>query len=191
MNFRNLPPWTRKNLNNRITVLGLGNILCGDDAFGVHAAEKLYSQYDFPPHVAVIDGGAQGPTLHGFVEESEKLLVFDATDFGHTPGTISIFRKADIPVWLGMNKMGPHQNSFSETLALAALRGRLPEEICLIGFQPAAVEFGAEISKLAVSKIPEAIEAGLEILRGWGAAAVKADREKHLLNPEMLKKVYR
>lgn len=191
MSFQILPAGKRKNLTNKITALGLGNLLCGDDAFGVHAAEKLYSQYDFPPHVAVIDGGTQGPTLHGFVEESEKLLVFDAADFGFAPGTVSVFEKADIPIWLGMNKMGPHQNSFSETLALAALRNRLPAEICLIGFQPSIVEFGSEISDLAISKIPEAIAAGLEILKGWGAAPVKTIREKHLLNPEMLKKVYR
>lgn len=178
-------------MTDRITVLGLGNLLCGDDAFGVHAVEKLYSQYDFPPHVTVIDGGTQGPTLHGFVEESEKLLVFDATDFGLLPGTLSVFKKADIPIWLGMNKIGPHQNSFSETLALAALRNRLPGEICLIGFQPRIVEFGSEISEFAASKISKAIEAGLEILKGWGVAPVKTTAKKHLLNPEMLKKVYR
>lgn len=174
----------------KITVLGLGNLLCGDDAFGVHVVEKLYSSYDFPSHVSIIDGGTQGSTLHGFVMDSDMLLVFDTIDYGLEPGTLSVFQKADVPVWLGMNKLGPHQNSFSETLALAALRNSMPEEICLIGFQGQYFEFGAEISPLAQSKIEEAMEQGLKILKKWNVVPKKTYCEKHLLNPEMLKKIY-
>lgn len=173
----------------RTTVLGLGNLLCGDDAFGVHVVEKLYSQYDFPPHVSIIDGGTQGPTLNMFVTESDKLLVFDTIDYGFEPGTISVFQKADIPVWLGINKMSPHQNSFSETLALASLQNLMPEEICLIGYQGMCFEFGADISKLALSRIPEAIEQGLKILKDWDINPEKTSKTKHLLNSEMLKKI--
>lgn len=173
-----------------ITVLGLGNLLCGDDGFGVHAVEKLYSQFDFPEHVNLIDGGSQGPILQSFVEESDRLLIFDAMDFGLAAGTLSIFAKANLPIWLGMHKLSPHQNSFSETLALASLRNLLPTEICLIGFQVSNVEFGSEISPMARVKIPEAINMALQILKSWGVETREALYEKHLLNYEMQKKVY-
>lgn len=176
-------------MTNKITILGLGNLLCGDDAFGVHVVEKLYSKYDFPPHVSVIDGGTQGHTLNEYVEESDKLLIFDSVDFGLEPGTLSVFQKADLPIWLSMNKLGPHQNSFSETLALASLRNNLPEEICLIGFQPQIIQFGVEIGPLALAKIPPAMEYGLDILKNWGILPIPTRQKKHLLNAEMLKKI--
>lgn len=176
-------------MTERITVLGLGNILCGDDAFGVFAAELLYSSYDFPPNVSVIDGGTQGHTLNGFVEESDRLLVYDAADFGLAPWSLSVYDKAEMPVWLGLNKISPHQNSFSETLALASLRGDLPAEIRLIALQPELVEFGADISPQALAKLPEALDLGLSVLREWGILPAEAAEEKHLLNAEMLKKI--
>ncbi len=176
-------------LTDTITILGLGNLLCGDDAFGIHVVERLYSQFDFPSNVSVIDGGTQGHTLNCFVEESDKLLIVDAIDFNLEPGELSVFNKADVPVWLGITKMSPHQNSFSETLALASLRGTLPEEICLIGFQPFRMEFGSDITREALAKIPDAIQAAREILKKWGILLQRGRGEKHLLNSEMLKKI--
>ena len=35
----------------RILALGLGNILCGDDGFGIHAIERLYAGYDLPANL--------------------------------------------------------------------------------------------------------------------------------------------
>lgn len=173
-----------------ITVLGLGNLLCGDDAFGVHVVEKLYSFYEFSPEISIIDGGTQGATLYGFIEESEKLLVIDAIDFDKAPGTLSLIAKADIPVWLGMNKLSPHQNSFSEILALAALKNSLPSELCLLGIQPSSISFGESISFLIQSKIQEALNLCLKILSSWGIKNRAISNGKHLINIEMQKKVY-
>ena len=44
----------------RIVVLGLGNILYGDEGFGVRVAERLYSRYAFPDNVEIVDAGTQG-----------------------------------------------------------------------------------------------------------------------------------
>ena len=41
----------------RIVVLGLGNILYGDEGFGVRVAERLYSRYAFPDNVEIVDAG--------------------------------------------------------------------------------------------------------------------------------------
>ena len=180
----------REEAPGQITILGLGNLLCGDDGFGVHVAERLRSLYEFPAHVQLIDGGTQGPTLRSFVEESQKLLVLDAVDFNLAPWDLAVRGKEEIPAWLGMGKISPHQNSFSECLALASLRGRMPEEVILIGCQAVKVEFGSELSAEARARIPEAIQLALGALGGWGVKPVKAERPTHLLNSEMLKKIY-
>jgi hydrogenase maturation protease len=40
-----------------LLVLGLGNLLCGDDALGVEAVRFLAEEYEFPDGVRVLDGG--------------------------------------------------------------------------------------------------------------------------------------
>lgn len=70
----------------RIIVLGLGNILYGDEGFGVRVAERLYSRYAFPDNVEIVDAGTQGHPLLAFVERATRLLLLDAVDFGLPAG---------------------------------------------------------------------------------------------------------
>ena len=169
-------------MSETITVLGLGNILCADDGFGVRAAERFYAAYATPEHVQVIDGGTQGPTLYQFVEEARRLLVFDAVDFDLAPGTLTVKEQAEIPVWLGARKMSAHQNSFSEVLALAALKKTLPESIVLIGVQPADMTYGAGLSDCVRERVPEAVELGRRTLEKWGARVTPAQGAERYLN---------
>ena len=101
----------------RIVVLGLGNILYGDEGFGVRVAERLYSRYAFPDNVEIVDAGTQGHPLLAFVERATHLLLLDAVDFGLQPGTTVEKDSTGIPAYLSAHKMSLHQNSFSEVLA--------------------------------------------------------------------------
>lgn len=130
----------------RIIVLGLGNILYGDEGFGVRVAERLYSRYAFPDNVEIVDAGTQGHPLLAFVERATRLLLLDAVDFGLQPGTIVEKDSTGIPAYLSAHKMSLHQNSFSEVLALAELKDCLPEEIRLIGAQPLDMTYGNTLS---------------------------------------------
>ena len=84
----------------RIIVLGLGNILYGDEGFGVRVAERLYSRYAFPDNVEIVDAGTQGHPLLAFVERATRLLLLDAVDFGLQPGTIVEKDSTGIPAYL-------------------------------------------------------------------------------------------
>lgn len=169
-----------------IIVMGLGNILCGDDGFGPIAAERLYEQYDFPPRVEFVDGGTQGSSLFQFVERAERLLLLDAVDFGLPPGTVVRRGQGEIPLWLGARKITIHQNSFAETLALAELKDASPEELELVGVQPLTTEFGAKMSAVVLAKIPEAIELALACLRAWQVEPRPAAAPKSMLTRELL-----
>lgn len=164
-----------------IIILGLGNILCGDEGFGVRVVERLYAEYDFPDNVSLVDGGTQGPTLYPFVEEADRLLIFDAVDFGMRPGSLTIKRDSGVPVWLAARKLSVHQNNFSEVLALARLKKTLPQEIILIGAQPVDLSYGAGLTDTIKSQIPEALTLGLQQLHSWDITPTKATTHK-LLN---------
>lgn len=145
-------------------VLGLGNVLCGDDGFGVHVAARLQCNHEFPPGCRLMDGGTQGQLLYGIIEEADRLLLIDAADLGLAPGSLALVGNEDIPKWLAFGKLGAHQTSFSEILALGALKNTLPEEISLIGFQPVNVEFGQPLSAQARQCVARAEEIALEWL---------------------------
>lgn len=170
----------------KIVVIGLGNILCGDDAFGVFLAEKLYELYDFPPNVEIIDGGAQGPALFRYIERAERMLVFDAVDFGLPPSTIVRREYGELPLWIGAKKLTAHQNSFAELLALADLKNVTPSEIVLIGAQIENTEFGTVLGDALNAKIPEALELALRCLANWGVIPAKASSVKTIIQNELL-----
>lgn len=65
--------------------------------------------------------------------------------------------------------MSLHQNSFSEVLALADIRGHLPAHIALVGLQPAMLDdYGGSLSELAREQLPAAEQAALAQLAAWG-----------------------
>lgn len=162
----------------QIVILGLGNILYGDEGFGVLLAQRLYAGWNFPDNVEVVDGGTQGQTLLTFVERADMLLVLDAVDFGLAPGELTL--RENVPAYLTAQKIGPHQNSFSEVMGLAALRGTAPAQCALLGAQPAAMTLGASLSPQLAQCFDKAEDIALDILRQWGVEAKPRSTGRHL-----------
>jgi len=63
----------------KTVVLGIGNILLGDEGIGVHIAKKLQEE-DIPPGVLVIDGSTAGFRLFPLFETYRncKFIIIDA-----------------------------------------------------------------------------------------------------------------
>ncbi|HCO8217696.1 hydrogenase 1 maturation protease [Escherichia fergusonii] len=170
----------------RVVVMGLGNLLWADEGFGVRVAERLYAHYYWPEEVEIVDGGTQGLNLLGYVESASHLLILDAIDYGLEPGTLRTYAGERIPAYLSAKKMSLHQNSFSEVLALADIRGNLPAHIALVGLQPAMLDdYGGSLSELAREQLPAAEQAALAQLAAWGIEPQPAN-ESRCLNYDCL-----
>ncbi len=153
-------------------VLGIGNILWADEGFGVRAVEHLHAHYALPESARVVDGGTQGLNLLPLVEEADILVIFDAVDFGCEPGTLVTVEDGEVPAFLSARKMSLHQTGFQEVLALAALRGRAPEEVLLCGVQPLVLEdYGGSLSEPVRAAIKPAVSAALDWLARLGVRA--------------------
>jgi hydrogenase maturation protease len=152
-----------------VLVLGIGNLLWADEGFGVRAVEALAAGWQFPDHVRLLDGGTQGLYLLPDVQAADALLVFDAVDYGDTPGVLREIHGDDVPRFMGARKMSLHQTGFQEVLAAAALTGKLPATISLIGVQPENLEdFGGSLTPVVRAQIPMALEKALAWLRALG-----------------------
>lgn len=165
---------------SRTLILGIGNILWADEGFGVRAVESLAENWRFDEDVRVLDGGTQGLYLLPFLEEAERLVVFDAVDYGLEPGTIKLAEGEEVPQFLTAKKMSLHQTGFQEVIATATLMGYCPKEMLLVGVQPVELEdYGGGLREQVAAKIPKAIEIALEWLarRGVSAEPGRADGE--------------
>jgi hydrogenase maturation protease len=157
----------------RILVLGIGNILWADEGFGVRAVEQFHQAYQVPDNVTILDGGTQGLYLVQFVNEHDRLIVFDAIDYGLAPGTMKVVEDDEVPKFTGAKKMSLHQTGFQEVLSAADLMGCYPERLALIGCQPLDLEdWGGPLTPPVKAVIPAAVETAVRILRDWGVAVI-------------------
>lgn len=106
-----------------ILVLGVGNVLMGDEGVGVHVLRALE---DAPAirHVRLLDGGTGGVSLLAEFDGAEAIVLIDATYDGRPAGTLTYLepqRVADLPRGLGAHDFG-----LKDLFAAAALLGRLP-----------------------------------------------------------------
>jgi hydrogenase maturation protease len=76
------------NAAKKTLVLGLGNILMGDEGVGVHVVKQL-QQRTLPPGVETLDGGTGGFVLLEPLEEAARVILIDAAADGNPPGTVT------------------------------------------------------------------------------------------------------
>ncbi len=170
----------------RVLVLVIGNILWGDEGFGVRAVERFHARYRVPDHVTVLDGGTQGLYLVQFVNEADDLIIFDAIDYGMEPGRMKVVRDAEVPKFTGAKKMSLHQTGFQEVLSAADLMGSYPDRLALIGCQPLDLEdWGGPLTEPVAQAIDRAIETAVGILADWGVECVPRD-DKEMDVPGLL-----
>ncbi|MGJ4946553.1 HyaD/HybD family hydrogenase maturation endopeptidase [Bradyrhizobium sp. HKCCYLS1011] len=158
---------------DRILVLGIGNILWADEGFGVRVVEEFHRRYAVPDNVTILDGGTQGLYLVNYVEDADALIVFDAIDYGLAPGELKLVRDDEVPRFTGAKKMSLHQTGFQEVLSAADLLGRYPKRLALIGCQPLDLEdWGGPLTEPVRAQIEPAIRLACELLAQWGAPPV-------------------
>ena len=154
-------------------VLGLGNILLGDEGLGVRVVERLLEQYEFPEGVRVMDGGTLGLDLLPYVEEASRLLVIDAVQAGKPPGTLVRLEGHEVPVFLDASKVSPHQEGLQDLLAVAMLKGYLPEEVVFWGAQIESLGVGLELSEAVAAQVDGLGGKVLEELARWGVEVTR------------------
>lgn len=166
-------------------ILGIGNLLWADEGFGVRAVETLNERYRFPASVCVMDGGTQGIFLLPWVRSARRLLIFDAIDFGLSPGTLKLIVGDAVPTYMGVKKVSMHQAGFQEVLSSAQLSGDYPDDIALIGVQPELLnDYGGSLTATVKRQIEPAIELALQVLDDWHVASTR--REDALANVDRI-----
>ncbi len=142
---------------SRIVVIGVGNLLKGDDGFGVRVIEAL-GRENLPEGVECIDGGTGGPTLMVHFEGAEALILIDVVNLGGEPGTLRVFSLDEVTETAGGATFSLHDLGVMPMLALARKLGSCPPVVRFIGAQPERFDQGDRLTPAVEAAVPEAVK---------------------------------
>lgn len=124
----------------KILVLGIGNILFGDEGIGVHMCNFLKLNYKFSGEndVEFIDGGTLAQMLIPLITSYDKVLILDCVSVnGASVGEVYYFSFDNVPkavTWAG----SAHEVEMLQTLRLTQINGDLPP-VQIIGIVPEVI----------------------------------------------------
>jgi hydrogenase maturation protease len=148
-------------------ILGVGNILLGDEGIGIRVVEELTNRYAFPEEVMVLDGGTAGIELLRYIEGRDHLILIDAMRAGLEPGTVFRVEGEDVPKRF-MTRISPHQIGLSDLLAAGILTDQIPKRITLFGIEPERLETGIYLTETVAVNLDKIIDAVLAELNQAG-----------------------
>jgi len=138
----------------RTLIAGVGNVLRGDDGFGVAVAKKLLESKRYGNDVTILETGIAGiPLVQELMNGYDLLIIADTVHRGGLPGTIYLLEPEvpDLQEKLGnelhQSLADAHYSDPSKVLILAKALNVLPPKVFLIGCEPAGYdELGADLS---------------------------------------------
>lgn len=110
--------------NGKILILGLGNILMGNEGIGVKSIEFMEEKV-FPENVVLLDGGTGGFHLLHLFNEYQRFIMIDATLTDGIPGEINVIKPkfaSDFP-----RSLTSHDIGLRDLMQSAELLGDLPD----------------------------------------------------------------
>jgi hydrogenase maturation protease len=157
----------------RVGVIGLGNVLMGDDAFGPWVVQTLLAEHEFPDGVTVEDLGTPGLDLIPWITDLEALVLVDTVRSDAAPGTLRLYRRDDILKHAPQPRLSPHDPALKEALLTAEFAGRGPREVLLVGAVPETSAMGVSLSEALRRAVPAAAEEVLKELARLGRPATR------------------
>jgi len=133
-------------------ILGIGNVLLGDEGVGVYVVEEL-ERHKLPPGVECLDGGTGGFQLLDPIQQAGRVILVDATLDGGDPGRVTRLQprySKDYPRTLTAHDIG-----LKDLLDALYLLGGNPD-VTLFAVSishPAGVQVG--LSEELAARVPE------------------------------------
>ena len=155
-----------------VLVLGLGNVLLGDDGLGAAAIARIERDYRIPPGVRLEDGGTLGLSLLGLIAESDRVILVDAVRTDASPGTLVRLDGADVAdaVW---NRLSPHQVGVADLLEAARLIDCYPSAVTLLGLVPEVIDLAVVRSTAVANGLGELVAAIVGEVQSLGYRMVR------------------
>ena len=122
----------------RTLIAGFGNVLRGDDGFGVEVLRRLGERGIASETIELLEVGIGGIRLaQELLTPYDRLIIIDATTRGGPPGSLYTLAIDDVRP---TREIDLHTATPSRALEVARALGPLPREVYLIGCEPSSTE---------------------------------------------------
>ena len=147
-------------------VLGIGNLILGDDGVGIHVANEVKKHIN-SKDITVDEAITGGMNLLDLILGYDKAIIIDAVKSDKTENG-EVYR---IPIsnFNTMHSCNPHDVSLIEAIDMAKKMGekRIPRSIVIIGIMMKHIpcEFGEKLSNKIKAAIPKAVNMTLNEIK--------------------------
>ncbi len=165
----------------RVLIAGIGNVLRGDDGFGVLVLEALKDTFADEPSVTLVETGIAGVGLvQHLMDGFDTLIIVDAVQRGVAPGRVLVLEPD--PVGLARSRTAQidmHQTDAEGVMRMASAVGCLPAHVWIVGCEAEGCDdLGAPLSDPVRAAIPEAVSQVRALVTG--ALARNPQRGAHV-----------
>ena len=161
----------------KILLLGIGNLLFGDEGVGVHFVNYIHQKYRFEGEheVKTVDGGTLAQRLIPIMVEYDRVVIIDTINApGVEAGEVYFFNFNAVPDavnWQG----SAHEVEMLQTLTMMDLVGDRPDTM-IMGVVPTIIEITEfSLSESVANAIPLMEDTLLKHLASLGVSAIKKE----------------
>jgi hydrogenase maturation protease len=163
-------------VTHSVRVLGLGNVLMGDDALGPWVIHALEATYVFPQGVELVEIGTPGLDLVPYVAGPGGVLLVDTVKSAGVPGELRFYDQQQLLKLPPRPRLSPHDPGLTEALLAVTLAGTPPSFVKLVGVIPDKVAMGVALSAAARAALPRLVRAVVDELARLGFVGVPRNR---------------
>jgi hydrogenase maturation protease len=126
----------QKEIIYKIIVLGIGNLLLGDEGLGIHLIQRLKEEPLKHTNVEIIDAGICND-FTSFIDDHCGLIIVDAITEGREPGTVYNLTINDM---VRKNEYSSlHSMDILDSLRLLEALGKKPYKTVVTGIEPKSI----------------------------------------------------
>ena len=152
---------------SRTLIAGFGNVLRGDDGFGVEVIRALEKRIANFPGVELMEVGTGGLRLaQELLTPCDFLIIADAMTRGGSPGSVYVL---DIQSVERIQEVDMHVATPSRALSVAQALGVLPPVVYIVGCEPEHVD---DLVMELSSGVRAAVDVAVERIESLLAAEV-------------------
>ena len=137
-----------------IVVVGVGNPMRRDDGLGAAAVRALAGRAG----VELVELDGEATRLIDAWVGRRLAIVVDAAVTGADPGTVHevVVGRDEVPGWSAGGST--HAAGVAEAVALAEALDRLPDELVILGVEPADLDHGPGLSPAVAAAVPLVVD---------------------------------
>lgn len=137
-------------------IIAVGNSFYGDDGIGAAVLDEIRHHGHFPG-ADLVDVHTDALALLDHLAGGETNVIVDAAQMGLEPGAAVGFRPDEVRMKIKSDHLSMHGFGLAEAFDLAGQLGRMPEDVLIVGVEPARVEINRGLSDTVKEAVPRVI----------------------------------